>query len=138
MSRYMDGSYMPQRCARRVREAQKAKSLRQDPYSLAYRYTEYMKRQPMRKRLGDRQYINKYYENLLANQPEPEPGATDDRSRAIQYAKDHHECYYELRDIDRIVRWLDEAEQKPVATDMTTLLAGIGSPSQRSHETSSP
>ncbi|KAF2632397.1 hypothetical protein BU25DRAFT_319876, partial [Macroventuria anomochaeta] len=82
--------------------------LRQDPYSLAYCYRDYMEKHPMRRRLGDRQYFNNYYENLLANQPEPDPDATDDRSRAIRYAKEHYECYYEIRDIARIVGWLDE------------------------------
>ncbi|KAF1351601.1 hypothetical protein EJ07DRAFT_68322, partial [Lizonia empirigonia] len=83
-------------------------SLRRDPYSLAYRYVEYMRAYRMRQGLGDRQDFNKYYEKLLANQPEPNPDATDDRSRAIRYAKDHYECYYEIRDIERIVGWLNE------------------------------
>ena len=92
----------------------------------------------MRHRLGDRQYFNNYYENLLANQPEPDPDATDDRSRAIRYAKEHYECYYEIRDIARIVGWLGEAKEKQVPVDLTTLLARIASPSQKPHETSSP
>ena len=97
-----------------------------------------MEQHPMRHRLGDRQDFNKYYENLLANQPAPEPDAADDRSRAIRYAKEHYECYYEVRDIARIVGWLDEADEKPVAVDMATLFARIGSLPERSCENSSP
>jgi hypothetical protein len=93
-----------------------------------------MKEQPMR----HRQDFNGYYEKLLANQPNPNPDATDDRSRAIKYAQVHYESYYEIKDIARIVGWLNEAEEKQVANDMTMVLAGIGRPSQRAHETSSP
>jgi len=82
--------------------------LRRDPYVLAYHYQDYMKVHPMQKR----QYVNSYYEKLLANQPEPAPDATDDRSRAIRYAQEHYECYYEIRDISRIIGWLDEAKKK--------------------------
>jgi hypothetical protein len=53
--------------------------------------------------------LNSYYEKLLANQPAPDKDATDDRSRAIRYAKKHYECFYEIRDTERIVKWLDEA-----------------------------
>lgn len=93
-----------------------------------------MEKHPMRRR----QYVNNYYKNLLANQPEPDPDATDDRSRAIRYAQEHYECYYEVRDIARIIGWLAEANNKPIAPDMTTLLDRIGSPSQGSDESSSP
>lgn len=81
-------------------------SLREDFYVLACRYWDYITEHPRRKL----ENLNKYYENLLANQPEPEPGATDERSRAIRYAKEHHECFYEIRDIKRINVWLEEAE----------------------------
>jgi hypothetical protein len=81
--------------------------LRTDPYVLAYRYWEYISKHPSRKR----ENLNTYYEKLLANQPDPEPGATDERSRAIRYAKEHYECFYEIHDIKRIVEWL---EKKPV------------------------
>jgi hypothetical protein len=134
MSKLLDGSYIPRRCARRLCKEKKAKTLRTDPYSLAYRYVDYMKAHQMR----HRQDFNQYYENLLANQPDPGPDAMDDRSRAIRYAKEHFESYYEIRDIARIVGWLEEAEEKQVLIDMTTLLADIGSPSQSTHETSSP
>jgi hypothetical protein len=59
-----------------------------------------------------RENLNPYYEKLLANQPDPDKDATDDRSRAIRYAKEHYECYYEIRDIKRIVQWLDNAHAK--------------------------
>jgi hypothetical protein len=78
-------------------------SPRNDPYVLAYRYWEYMTEHPRRKR----QLYNPYYEQLLANQPDPKPNATDDRSRAIRYAKKHYESFYEIRDIERIIQWLD-------------------------------
>jgi|TARA_R110002003_G_scaffold55_5_gene4969 hypothetical protein len=83
-------------------------SLRKDPYVLAYRYWDYMIEHPRRKR----ENLNPYYEKLLANQPDPDKDATDDRSRAIRYAKEHYECYYEIRDIKRIVQWLDNAHAK--------------------------
>lgn len=92
----------------------------------------------MRKIYMDKQYFNGYYQNLLANQPEPDLDATDDRSRAIRYAKEHVECYYEIRDIARIMGWLDEAKEKEDRADMTTLLQRIRHPSQSLHETSSP
>jgi hypothetical protein len=79
-------------------------SLRTDPYALAYRYREYMSKNPRRKR----ENLNTYYEKLLANQPDPQPDATDERSRAIPYAKEHYECFYEIRDIKRILEWLKE------------------------------
>ncbi|CAA9966747.1 hypothetical protein PTMSG1_10106 [Pyrenophora teres f. maculata] len=66
--------------------------LHNDPYALAYRYREYMSRYPTR----FLQYSNPYYEKLLANFPEPDPDATDDRSRAIRYAKEHYESFYEI------------------------------------------
>lgn len=94
--------------------------MQRDPCVLAYRYRDYMEKHLIRHPTC-RQYSNDYYENLLANQPEPEPDATDDRSRAIRYAKEHHECYYEVRDVARIVGWLDEEEDRPVF-NMTTLL----------------
>ena len=80
-------------------------ALRTDPYVLAYRYWEYITENPRRKR----ENINPYYEKLLANQPEPEEDDQGDRARAIRYAKEHFECFYEIRDIKRIVQWLDDA-----------------------------
>lgn len=59
-----------------------------------------------------RELCNQYYEKLLANQPEPDTRATDDKSRAIRYAKKHYECFYELRDIRRIVGRLDDAGKR--------------------------
>jgi hypothetical protein len=137
-SNYGNGTGVPRRCAQRLHEEKKARSFRQDPYILAYRYRDYMEKHPMRKSLGDKQRLNQYYQNLLANQPEPDPDATDDRSRAIRYAKEHLECYYEVRNVARIIGWLDEAEEKERRADMTTLLERIRSPSQSPHETSSP
>lgn len=59
-------------------------NLCEDPqYVLAYRYWDFMIEHPRMKR----ERFNPYYEKLLANQPEREPDATDDRSRAIRYAK---------------------------------------------------
>lgn len=67
-------------------------SLRKDPYVLAHRYQEYMKGYP--RRVFEKS--NPYFEKLLANQPDPDPEAKDDRSRAIRYAKRHYECFHEL------------------------------------------
>ncbi|KAH9877629.1 hypothetical protein IAQ61_002997 [Plenodomus lingam] len=82
--------------------------LQKDPYVLAYRYWEYMTINPRRQR----ERCNPYYEQLLANQPDPKKGATDDLSRAISYARAHHECFYELRDVSRIIRWLEDSLQE--------------------------
>jgi hypothetical protein len=79
-------------------------SLRRDPYALAYKYWDYIRETPRRKY----ERLNPYYENLLANQLDPDPEEMDDRSRAIRYAKQHFECFYEVRDIKRIIQWLDE------------------------------
>jgi hypothetical protein len=81
---------------------EKARPLRTDPYNLANRYREYIRKHPLHKR-DDR---NTYYDKLLANCLDPRPDATDDKSRAIRYAKEHYECFYEIRDISRIVEWL--------------------------------
>ncbi len=138
-AKYLDGTYITRRCKKRLRIEAAGKTLRQDPYTLAYRYVDYMTAHPKRPREG----FNLYFEKLLANQPDPEPDANDDRSRAIWYAKEHYESYYEIGDIARIVGWLDEAEEKQSVSgngnsiDLTTLLAGLGCPSQRAHETSS-
>ncbi|EDU51126.1 hypothetical protein Ptr902_12800 [Pyrenophora tritici-repentis] len=78
--------------------------LDKDPYALAYRYNEYMEQYP----LHFLQHRNPYYKKLLANLPDPRPDAMADRSRAIRYAKDHYEGLYELKDIRRIVGWLDD------------------------------
>ena len=81
--------------------------LHKDPYALAYRYREYMAQHPMR----FLQYSNPYFEKLLANLPAPEPEAMDDRSRAIRYAKEHYESFYEIRDIRRILSWLPAVDE---------------------------
>lgn len=81
--------------------------LRQDPYALAHRYREFMTEHPRR----FLEKCNPYYENLLANLPDPHVHATDNRSRAIRYAKKHYECYYEIRDIRRIVQWLPPVDE---------------------------
>jgi hypothetical protein len=133
----MDGANLPPACARRLCKGDELKALERDPYVLAYRYTEYMEQHPMRHQLEDCQFVNRYYENLLANQPEPDLEATDDRSRAIRYAKEHYECYYEIRDVARIIRWLDEADDRPFAVDMTSLLNRVWNPSRVSSRESS-
>jgi hypothetical protein len=84
-------------------------SLHTDPYVLAYRYWDYIIEHPRR----NRENLNSYYEKLLANQPAPDPKDMDERSRAIRYAKEHHECFYEVRDIKRIIEWLDTADTSP-------------------------
>jgi hypothetical protein len=80
----------------------KLSPLRKDPYALAYRYQDYMTENPGR--LLEK--CNPYYKKLLANQPEPAADATDDRSRAIRYAKKHYECYYKIKEVSRIISWL--------------------------------
>ncbi|CAI6340501.1 unnamed protein product [Periconia digitata] len=77
--------------------------LSRDPYALAYRYHEFMLERPMR----HREELNPYYLNLLANQPDPPAKAMDPRSRAIRYAKEHYESFYEISHIDLIVQFLD-------------------------------
>jgi hypothetical protein len=81
-------------------------SLRKDSYVLAHKYWDYMIEHPRRRR----ENCNPYYQNLLANQPDPDPEASDDRSRAVRYAKEHYECFYELRDVSRIIGWLAEVD----------------------------
>lgn len=132
----LDGANLPPACAHRLRKEDELKALQRDPYVLAYRYKEYMEQHPTRHQLEGRQFVNRYYENLLANQPEPDLEATDDRSRAIRYAKEHFECYYDIRDVARIIRWLDEDEDRPVAVDMTSLLNRIWGSSQESSQVS--
>ncbi|KAH7401134.1 hypothetical protein DE146DRAFT_655060 [Phaeosphaeria sp. MPI-PUGE-AT-0046c] len=83
----------------------KQPNLTADPYVLAHRYWEYLAENPRRK--GEK--WNTYYSNLLANQPDPHVDSMTDRARAIRYAKEHHECFYEVRDLKRIVEWLDKA-----------------------------
>jgi hypothetical protein len=83
-------------------------SLLKDPYALAYRYREYMKEKPR----GSSERRNPYYEKLLANLPDPDVHAVDNRSRAIRYAKKHYECYYKIRDIQRIIQWLPPADEE--------------------------
>ncbi|KAF1921248.1 hypothetical protein BDU57DRAFT_410237, partial [Ampelomyces quisqualis] len=79
-----------------------------DPYVLAYRYWDYMKEHPRRRR----EDLNPYWSNLLANQPDPHPEATNGTARAIRYAKEHYECFYEKSDVGRILQWLDKAAAK--------------------------
>ncbi|PVI04856.1 hypothetical protein DM02DRAFT_689769 [Periconia macrospinosa] len=79
-------------------------ALSSDPYALAYRYDEFMLEKPKRRREEN----NPYYESLLANQPDPPVDATDPLSRAIRYAKEHYESYYEIKHVDLIVKFLDE------------------------------
>lgn len=81
-------------------------SLKDDPYVLAYRYKEYMQAKPK----GLREKPNPYYESLLANQPYPDEDATDPRSRAIRFAKEHYECFYETKHINMIVHIIDKEE----------------------------
>ncbi|KAF1842586.1 uncharacterized protein K460DRAFT_409988 [Cucurbitaria berberidis CBS 394.84] len=95
-------SYSP---TQTVYDMAKLPSLHKDPYVLAYKYWDYLTENPRLRR----ESCNPYYENLLANQPDPDGDATDDRSRAIRYAKTHYECFYEIRDIDRIIGWLGDA-----------------------------
>ncbi|PSN67477.1 hypothetical protein BS50DRAFT_392715 [Corynespora cassiicola Philippines] len=85
----------------------------EDPYALAYRYQEYLKRKPLRRREAK----NSYYENLLANQPNPPKDDESSRSRAIRYAKQNYECFYEIKDIDRIDQWLSEREAQSAQKD---------------------
>ena len=82
-------------------------SLIEDPYVLAYRYAEYMKKYPLSKANGERR--NPYFESLLANQDDPPESDNDPQSRAIRYAKQHYECYYQKKDIPMIVQMLDGA-----------------------------
>jgi len=77
--------------------------LSKDAYVLAYRYSEFMREKPKRRR----DHVNPYHENLLANQPDPPKDATDAKSRAIRYAKGHYECFYELRHVKMIIEMLD-------------------------------
>lgn len=79
--------------------------LRSDSYALAYRYWDYIRDHPRQKR----ERLNPYYENLLANQSEADKEDKDDHSRAIRYAKEHYKCFYEVRDIKRIIQWLGKA-----------------------------
>ncbi|KAH6872816.1 hypothetical protein BKA58DRAFT_401004 [Alternaria rosae] len=55
-------------------------SIQKDPYALAYRYREYMKEKPW----SPMERCNPYYERMLANLPDPDISATDNRSRAIR------------------------------------------------------
>ena len=80
--------------------------LDKDAYVLAYRYRELMLEKPKRWRDN----LNPYYANLLANQPDPPRDAKDARSRAIRYAKEHYECFYEPRHIQMIVEILERKE----------------------------
>jgi hypothetical protein len=86
-------------------------SLAKDPYVLAHEYHAFMQEKPEHWL----QQANPYYLNLLANRPDPADGATDAMSRAIRYAKEHYECYYEPRDVPIIVEILDRkaAEAEP-------------------------
>jgi hypothetical protein len=98
-------------------------ALRNDPYALAHRYWDYLEQHPRRKL----ERINPYYENLLANRPNPDPDAKDDLSRAVRYAKEHYECYYEVGDVSRIIQWLPAEEPNPGSPDSSI------SPSRSNH-----
>lgn len=91
-------------------------SIRADPYALAYRYWEYLEENPKRKGEG----WNSYYRNLLANQPDPHIDSTTDRARAIRYAKKNYECFYESRDIKRIVDLLNEISPTSYTNERTS------------------
>jgi hypothetical protein len=94
-----------------------------DPYVLAYRYRQFMDESARRRCLGPvwRELANPYYENLLANQDEPPADATDDLSRAIRYAKKHHECFHDKSQVDLIIGILDKqnASTQPSLEDQT-------------------
>ena len=75
--------------------------LRKDLHVLAYRYDACMAQHPPSKANGE--YNNPYFESLLANKDVPPKSATDPRSRAIRYAKQHYECYYSKNGIAVIV-----------------------------------
>ncbi len=79
-----------------------------DPYILAHSYKAYMLAHP----IGSNEQRNPYYENLLANYPEPRKERTDKMARAIRYAKMHCECYYEVRDVERILGWVGVEERR--------------------------
>ncbi|KAF2444788.1 hypothetical protein P171DRAFT_484880 [Karstenula rhodostoma CBS 690.94] len=93
-------SYTPRRLSK----------FKQNPYILAYQYRQFMDESDRRRCVGAawRERANPYYENLLANQDEPSPNATDDLSRAIRYAKEHHECFYEKSQVAMIIEILDK------------------------------
>lgn len=81
-----------------------------DPYILAYQYRQFMEESDRRRSVGPawRERANPYYDNLLANQDGPSADATDDLSRAIRYAKEHYECFYEKSQVAMIVDILDK------------------------------
>lgn len=87
-----------------------------DPYVLANQYQQYMDERSIRVPTGDehRVFSNPYYENLLANRRDPPEDANDPLSRAIRYAKMHHECFYEVGQVDMIVEILDRQRDKPM------------------------
>lgn len=88
--------------------AAKIRSLRTDPYVLAHRYWDYMEEHPRRRR----EDFNPYLANLLANSPDPDPEDKSGTARAIRYAKEHYECFYEKGDTANILKWLDKAPAK--------------------------
>lgn len=91
------------------KNAAKVRSLRTDPYVLAYRYWDYMEEHPRRTHVEN---FNPYLANLLANSPDPDPEDKSGTARAIRYAKEHYECFYEKGDTANILRWLDKAAAK--------------------------
>jgi hypothetical protein len=93
--------------------------LRQDSYVLAYRFQEYMRKKPIRR--GEKP--NPYYESLLANQPEPDPDDQDAHARAIRYAKEHYECYYEARHIPFIIQILEDRASGDGSTPQVVTLS---------------
>lgn len=87
-------------------------AFQKDPYVLAYQYKQFMDDCDRRRCAGPewRERANPYYTNLLANQDEPPEDATDDTSRAIRYAKEHHECFYDKSQVPMIISILDKQE----------------------------
>ncbi|KAF9740394.1 hypothetical protein PMIN01_03029 [Paraphaeosphaeria minitans] len=86
-------------------------AFQKDPYILAYQYRRFMgecDRRRCIRRAWPRECANPYYENLLANQDEPSANATDDLSRVIRYAKEHHECFYDKSQVGMILGILEK------------------------------
>jgi hypothetical protein len=95
---------------------EQTRPLRTDPYSLAYRYREYIRKHP----IHEPDNLNLNYDKLLANCLNPRPDATDDKSRAIRYAREHYDCFYELRDVNRIIEWLKKEPLHDARTSSST------------------
>jgi hypothetical protein len=100
-----------------------------DPYVLAYKYRQFMDERAGHRCVGPawRESANPYYENLLANQEEPPVDATDNLSRAIRYAKKHHECFYDKSQVGMIIGILDKqnVSTQPSLEDQTRVRLGL-------------